>query len=1715
MNFHLGEGGYGVEPVYAKQGTTYNIATPKRAGYDFLGWVKSNDNGDYLDDSGNTITETQARNTAHSWSSRVVPIGDTHYRAVWQPQHAKFSVVYWSENAADNGYSVIASKDITQIVVENTPTEVKADMTITPDTVVKNAAGNNMALKNFFSYNLNSVDPNNANNTDTEKYDSSGNRIDFNDISKGVSEEYSGNGKLFELNDSSNMPSGSIYITDTSKTVAGDGTTKLNIFFKRRPITLKFFYARRKLVNNQPTGAIDLTNSTKGFSNQSYSGMNYMSAVSRGTWQSDIADTLPTLKLEYVQAGYISELYEDYNGYRYYYYQVESKYNAPLKNKWFVDSVNPVHKKGYASEQMCIQGSWAVENGTNYYNSHTTVKNYTIKGVYEKLGIELMFATRTTDYTELHYLVSWTNTSRTGNWNDGINRVLKFKYKNYVELTNYEKNELRTYFSMAEDAPDRNIPSSRVFDPTKNDYIKEPGTGKYIDLEIVDKNYLVDGDNALYSEIVKFNSSDDPNAQPKLYGLKTTFVEVDTQFEQLDSVYDVETVDSGDQYDRSKPEAVRTANVRTNQTPADLTGFQIENFRLNPSTQQIVLDPTNTTVDWSEDQENDRRATIRFFYRRRTYNLSFHNGSSFAGENFEVPYGEYVNYTTAPQRLIIPTYYNEDLKDYYSFKGWYFDPIFSASEATAGFPMPADDTALYARWDPVNKDVSFYNDFSAYSDPDADPVNACVVPYNTKIITSEIPVDDENAEHKLTPKPSGARFAGWYYVDKEGKSVRFDPENLPVTRDLKLYAEWESVHTARYRIRYVEKGTDNEVADPDTGTLFVSKTKTFTAKSGDKYNAAHQWTEGQPNWWPVISSHSILIEENDEGEEYEPNDFTFEYFQKSTPVYYSVQYLDAETNKAIDGASAQTHSTFNAAVTETAPYIEGYVADSVTKSLVLAASENTDSEKAQEEEIKNNVIIFFYSKSDTSAIYQVNHYIQNVDDDGYELYNSETLYGTKNESVSLSSIQSGEIAASLTGSGFSFESSLATVSVNGATPVSIRESVTLSGVPTEISVYYNRSSYAYIVRYIDYENDNNELGSVTYTGADKRRLGSVVDIDAPLTFTPAGQSYSYTRISDHQLTLTIRHDDTDNPSINILNVYYKKDNERELRYQVVCDVETSDRYAALSQSSEIVTQSSEIKGSTVLPLVLDDHEYEFLGWFSSRAADEAHRLTNAVTDHYQPAALPGADMTYYAVFRQKSVSANVEIRYNDSGVYTNDEGAAVDSDGSVTGCTVEFTSPDDYVNNTQTALDKTASFSFKTAKADDKVYKYEFAGWYEIENGAATVVENVGAGEIVSAPATASCRYIAMFKKRASLSYNIKYRFTTRANGVQTFTAKGTLSGSELENALDSGKACCELTDEYILGNAPYESNHGETLSWSNRNITKSSSDENETVSAVIVAEQNIKPVHVNYKLFPNESFTAIETTIGANRETDSNLAVLNAEGKVYDGKEFSYWEIKKSAEGDTVAKCYDAWFTFCVMDDYWITPVYDGVKNAEDEADYNDIKLTFLDHSRNRWTDEEGVVNSNGSTDLLYTDFEIAFNNLHKQLYGNNTSYRTGVVFELCAKMPDDKNFDPDRDYGFESNEANLKAAILNGNVSKYEYTSGKQRSIQFSNIPTANLSNKNRVEFGKGYKNTGSNKSYVLKATAYLVENNSDVTLSNSVYICLKEEAAKDLAFNSISGS
>ena len=93
--------------------------------------------------------------------------------------------------------------------------------------------------------------------------------------------------------------------------------------------------------------------------------------------------------------------------------------------------------------------------------------------------------------------------------------------------------------------------------------------------------------------------------------------------------------------------------------------------------------------------------------------------------------------------------------------------------------------------------------------------------------------------------------------------------------------------------------------------------------------------------------------------------------------------------------------------------------------------------------------------------------------------------------------------------------------------------------------------------------------------------------------------------------------------------------------------------------------------------------------------------------------------------------------------------------------------------------------------------------------------------------------------------------------------------------------------------------------------------------------------------------------------------------------------------------------------------------------------------------------------------------------------------------------------------------------NASSYVFNQSKPsktRSIQLSEIPQSALTNKDRVQYGKSYRNTFKyvneektyiNARYLLKATAYLIKD-GEVTLSNSEYICLAAEADKVLAID-----
>ena len=79
MNFNL-DGGYGVEPIYARYGAAINVGTPTKPGYTFDKWTPA-------------IPAT-------------MPDKNTSYTASWKIGESGFTVVFWYENADDDGYSV-------------------------------------------------------------------------------------------------------------------------------------------------------------------------------------------------------------------------------------------------------------------------------------------------------------------------------------------------------------------------------------------------------------------------------------------------------------------------------------------------------------------------------------------------------------------------------------------------------------------------------------------------------------------------------------------------------------------------------------------------------------------------------------------------------------------------------------------------------------------------------------------------------------------------------------------------------------------------------------------------------------------------------------------------------------------------------------------------------------------------------------------------------------------------------------------------------------------------------------------------------------------------------------------------------------------------------------------------------------------------------------------------------------------------------------------------------------------------------------------------------------------------------------------------------------------------------------------------------------------------------------------------------------------------
>ena len=149
VNYEIGEGAYGVMPSLVRYGTSLIIGNPTRPGYTFDGWKLTSVKDSTEEDADELLTDANLTTTYQKYNvtkanSQIREIAhNLVYTAQWTETDVSFAIVYWKENANDNGYSCWGVQKVTG---HRPGDEVTVDGTNIPQSI-------HNGEKNYFTYN--------------------------------------------------------------------------------------------------------------------------------------------------------------------------------------------------------------------------------------------------------------------------------------------------------------------------------------------------------------------------------------------------------------------------------------------------------------------------------------------------------------------------------------------------------------------------------------------------------------------------------------------------------------------------------------------------------------------------------------------------------------------------------------------------------------------------------------------------------------------------------------------------------------------------------------------------------------------------------------------------------------------------------------------------------------------------------------------------------------------------------------------------------------------------------------------------------------------------------------------------------------------------------------------------------------------------------------------------------------------------------------------------------------------------------------------------------------------------------------------------------------------------------------------------------------------------------------------------------------------------
>ena len=922
---------------------------------------------------------------------------------------------------------------------------------------------------------------------------------------------------------------------DTDVTVNGDGSSVVNVYYKRHEYTLHFYYAREKDGVYQVVGGSTYYFGNNSFSRPStYTVENLLAQEPDTVWGE--VKALPTIKEQYKDKLTPGTL--EGNGYTYHYLELTARYGADISDSWpgevFAPAeVSATHTSNGASGNMG-DGQWGNYAYLSGWNGEFKVKytkehsNSTIKGMFQKLDDNLLYDS-----------------------DEGTSDVVNF--------LSFFDNGANISWS---------IPRQWIYE--------------------------------LYVPILEGETA----------GLTYNGVEYKL----------LKSIDTSDD----------TQGISA-QTQPTLDGF------IAAGSQQI----NNANL-----ADGRTSYTARFFYSRQSYNLTLHNYNETLSSQrvlYQASLDGYVSTT--------PPYPSTLEENAYTFDGWYYSPgCYAGSEYKTGDTMPAKNVGLYAKWTPVSHTVRFfrtYDDMVAYetTGDTRGLIDTKTVTHGNVIGTVDNPEDNSGYHYS---------FGGWFYM-KAGNKTAYTPLDMPITKDINVFADWGSHSAQPYRVHYalhdaetdaawnsllaaasgntpqdnktytVTNGTEERtyvyldsdsryhllIASDSVGFAYQGNTRTFFPKVGEPLNQLYPaYNNG---YFPTLASHSITVAYEENKDEPVNNVFTFTYVH-ATDISYKVEYRYLDTGLLIDtapGGGTVNKTSSKAVVTERFAVITDYIPDAFYKRLILVVEKDENGNYVGS---SDNVVVFYYSKNTQNAFYAVHHMLQNVDaaddalttdSDGNYRYYSESDAHTEG----IGEIGSTHRVVPQTFSGFTVKE---TGYIKNGSETSLIDSttdphfnITIQQSGTELYIFYTRNTQNYKVYYLAYGTDVSNLSALTYT--DGLSNGVLLPIESGTgafgsTVTASAKSIGGMNcVSSISQTILLRANDEQNYII-----FYYSPLQHTVEYKV-----WAKGGGTLSQTIEVKNGTDQFTGSSAT----EKSGYRFDGWYLDEGCTVPVGEKGTVTDN--------------------------------------------------------------------------------------------------------------------------------------------------------------------------------------------------------------------------------------------------------------------------------------------------------------------------------------------------------------------------------------------------------------------------------------------------------------------------------------------------------------------